>query len=161
MNKDLVDLFWQPTYEIFYAAYYRELASEALIARWQTIDIATAILVGLTTSGSAVAGWALWSTDSGKVIWVSIAGVASVASIVHGVMAVPGRVKTEEGVRRVFSALRVDLEAFLRSLRFGILNLQTEATTEYNKLQSRLAECMSQARPDNIAFTRWLGSVLL
>jgi hypothetical protein len=156
MSKELIELFWPPAYQMLYDTYYRELAAEALNERWQNIDRATAFLVGLTTSGSAVAGWTLWSTDSGKLIWVTIAGLASVASIAHGVMAVPSQVKAEEDVRRVFSALRVDLEAFLRELKSGIAGDQSKANAQYDKLKLRLVECMAQARSKNIAFTRRL-----
>src|SRR5438132_829669 len=88
-------IYWNPSYELLSKVLIQELASEALTARWEKLDLVASFLVAATATGSAVAGWALWSTDGGKIVWGLIAGVASVASIVHGILKVPGRIKDQ------------------------------------------------------------------
>lgn len=146
MSRESIDAYWEPSFETLYQAHYQELASEALIRRWQRIDIGTGILVAATASGSAFAGWALWNQPHGKVIWAGIAGIASLASILHSVMGVPGRVKEQDELRRVFCELRVDLETFRQQLAIGLDSGQ--ASGQYAKLRERLAQCMGRTRPD-------------
>lgn len=150
MATKVTDTYWKPTFETFYSAYYQELASEALIGRWQRADIFVAFIVAATASGSAIAGWTLWNTVQGKLIWASVAGIASVASIAHTVMSVPGRMKEQEEIRRAFCELRVDLETFLQRLRIGD-EIET-IRAAFEKLRERLGHNMGKTRPD-IALT--------
>jgi hypothetical protein len=147
--------------ETFRQAYHHELASEALVLRWERIDYAVALLVALTASSSVVAGWALWNTPGGQVFWAAIAGVASVASIVHGVLRVPGRVKDQENLRRLFSGLRVDLQTFQQHLAIDHEENATKMETdkergsererrrdkekEFDQLRKRLADYTARA----------------
>ena len=150
MSLASTDLFWKPTFHTLYEAYYQELASEALMARWQRIDITTSSLVTATAAGSAITGWSLWNEPSWQYLWAFIAGSAAVLSILHRTMAVPDRLKEQEELRRMFSELRVDLETFRHQLIIGIeLN---DANTRYEKLRKRLAQHIGRASPD-IGFT--------
>jgi hypothetical protein len=147
-----VDTLWQSSYETLYDTWYQELASEALLVRWERIDITASGLTGVTASGSAVAGWALWSDPGGKIVWAALAGIASVAAIAHGVLRVASRVKQQEELRRLFGVLRVDLETF-RQLLTGLT--PTEAAAKYDVLRQRFGQCFAQAHPC-IAYTRRL-----
>ena len=145
--------YWEPSFETLYQAYYQELASEALETTWQKIDIVQAILVAITASGSAIAGWALWSEPGGKIAWVIIAGIASVLSIIHGTLGVPGRIKDQEDIRREFSELRLDLEKFRQRLALDLI--VDEASKQYNHFLDRYTECMKKTHPD-LAYTKRL-----
>lgn len=151
MSQALVDLYWKPAYVTYYEAYFQELASEGLVSRWQKIDIVTAFLVAVTASGSAIAGWALWNAPGWKLAWATIAGSATLASVGHGVVRVPSRVKEQEDLRRSFCQLRVEIETFLQQLLIGISG--EEAKTRHESLRQKFAESMRPTQPD-IAYTK-------
>jgi len=157
MDQDALNSYWEPGYRTLYDAYFRELSAAALVRRWQWIDAVIRFLVALTASGSVIAGWALWSSLQGKMVWGMIAGVASLASIAHGIVAVPGRMKDQEELRRGFSELRVDLETFLQELVIDLPN--DEAKTRYNKLRERLAHWIART-PDDVGLTGGLGQTV-
>jgi hypothetical protein len=143
------DRFWEPAFETFYESYYQELASEALSTRWQIIDTFTSVIVALTATTSAVAGWALWSTDGGKMTWAVIAGAASVISIVHSVLAVPGRIKDQEELRRSFQDIRLSIDTFRRNLEID-LNSMDEARDQYERLQAGYQDAMKRTKIEMI-----------
>lgn len=143
----------KPLFNTFYISYYQELLSEALNRRWQQIDIITTFLVVATASGSTIVGLALWNTSAGKLAWGFIAAVASVASIAHGVIGVPSRVKEQEELRRMFSELRIDAETFYQQLVIGFD--ANKANDEFNKLKKRLSQGVGRAGSD-IAATNGL-----
>jgi hypothetical protein len=136
------------SFATFYDSYFQEMASEALIGRWQIIDKATAFLVAATASGSAIAGWALWNAPGWKLGWAAFAGMTTIASIGHGVMGVPERVKTQSDVRRGFSKLRVDVQTFRHRLKAGLE--VSEASHQYDELQERFGKLISETPPDII-----------
>ena len=132
--------------ETFYAAYYQELASEALIDRWQVINIVILLFVALTASGSAISGWALWDEPGFKYVWVVIAAIASVLLVAHVVIGVPGRLRDQEEHRRTSALLRVDIEDFRQLLDIGI-DID-EAKKRRAELQLRLAILIGNRRRD-------------
>jgi len=95
MATDARDELWTATFDTYYDAYYEELLAAALVRRWQRVDAFTKVLVALTASGSAVAGWTLWSQPGFKTSWTFIAGIAALLSILHSTLNVADRVKAE------------------------------------------------------------------
>lgn len=150
MSQNSKNTYWEPSFKTLYEAYFQELASGALVNRWERIHIITAFLVAVTASGSAVAGWAFWTEPGWRIIWAIIAGTACLISIGHGVLGVPGRIKEQEKLRRLFSELRIDIDTFRQQLTIGLDDDQ--ASTQYDKLRHRLSQCTSGAHPE-IAFT--------
>jgi len=155
MNQTSKETYWLPSYETLYETSYYEYTAEALTARWEWIHIMTSIFVSITASGSAVAGWALWSDPAWRIGWVIFAGGASIASIIHTTIGVPGRVRETEKIRSFFSQLRVDLKTFRQRLDMD-LN-PTDADTQYGELRGRYAHGVSLQRYD-IANTSRLRS---
>ena len=155
MSQPAKDAYWKPSYDTLYKAYYQEILSDALVERWQGIDVATALLVAATASGSAFAGLALWSEPSLKIVWGIIAGVAAIASIIRSVMGVTSRVKDQTDLRHAFLQLRVDVETF--RLQLAIEMNMDEAKNRFSELRKTLAECLGRTSPD-FAETKGLRS---
>lgn len=145
---------WKPSFDTLYDSYFQELLASAVSDRWQRIDIATNLLVAFTASGSAIAGWALWNEIGWRTVWLIVAGVASMSSIVHGVLSVPTRIKDQEDLRQQFSRLRVDIQTFRQNLQIiiakseQILTAYEEINRDYNELRKRYADYVMRARRD-------------
>ena len=106
------DSLWDSAFSTYYHSYYQELTAAALLQRWERVDEVAKILVALTASGSAVAGFTLWQTEEFKVLWSTIAGLVAVVSIIHSVMNVSNRLSSLGDVKRIFATLRIELETF-------------------------------------------------
>lgn len=137
--------YWEPSFQTLYEAYYQERLSEALVARWQWINTIIASFVAVTASGSTIAGLELWNKPELRYVWFGVAAIASVASIVNGVIGVPSRVKEQEDLRKMFSGLRVDLETFRQQLIIGLD--QVQAGNEYKIFRQKLADGVASANP--------------
>src|SRR5262249_28622847 len=147
---------WEPLFKTYYETYFQELASEALVLRWQKFDIVTGILVAATATSSAVAGWTLWTNPGWAVIWAIIAGTASLASIIHGSMTVPTRIKDQGTARISLSQLRIQLETCLNQIIVDAKKgVSTDLKNEYDSLRTKYAECIRGIGPD-FAFTEKL-----
>jgi hypothetical protein len=147
-------VYWEPSYKLLSESLIQELASEALTARWEKIDFFASFLVAATATGSAVGAWALWSTQSGKVVWGIIAGTASVASIVHTTLKVPGRIKDQEELHRLFQQERLAINKFRSDLEIGVISMH-DATAEYERLQKEYQQIMAKTKTC-IAYTTGL-----
>ncbi len=141
-----IDLFWAPSWETLYQSYFHELSAESVVTRWQKIDLVVAILVAITASGSAIAGWSLWSEPGWKTLWVAIAGGAALISAVHGAAAIPTRIKEQEEIRRKFSGLRTGLQTFRQELTLGVDG--DAARKEYHELRRKFEESVANSRRD-------------
>jgi len=151
MMENLLEKYWKVFYDTLYEVWYQELASGALLTRWQRIDTVSSVLVAVTTPGSAIAGWALWNDPGWKFIWAVLAGIASVASILHSAMVVPTRIKEQEEIRALFCELRTDLETFWQNLTLGSFDTN-QAGTQFGKLRDKYGQCMKRPHPE-IAYT--------
>lgn len=147
------DTYWQPTFETLYDAWYHELASRALLIRWEKADFWVTLLAAVTASGSAVAGWALWTQPGWKTVWVVLAAVVGVLVIIHGALRVTTRVKEQGELQSLFSGLRIDTETFRHQLNTGVQI--DEAKKTFSDLRKKLSEYINRSHPD-IAFTKGL-----
>jgi hypothetical protein len=128
--------YWKNIWPIYYDSYFNERLAEALVQRWKRFDTAANALVSLTASGSAVAGWALWGTASGKAVWAMIAGFAALVSVLHSSMRATTRLKEQEQVRQNFCALRLDADNFRTGLALGVSD---ETQKKFEQLTRRFA----------------------
>ncbi len=138
--------FWSASYESLYQAHYEELASGALLSRWERLDTVALWLTSATASGSVIAGWTLLSEAGPRILWALLAGGAAVASITHTSMKVVQQIKIQGELRGEFSKLRVDLETFRQELR--IHGVTAETGTEYRGLRDKLSELIGRTRPN-------------
>ena len=104
------DIIWDKIYELFYDSYYYETLSNRIISKWLVIDELTKVLVAVTTSGSAIAGWALWNKEGWQYIWIFLAGLSALLSIIHATLNVTQRIKEWTECKRNFSSLRIECE---------------------------------------------------
>ncbi|WP_367302903.1 hypothetical protein [Vibrio cholerae] len=65
---------WSSAWNAYYDAYYYEIMISSLGQRWELLDTISKVLIALTASDSAIAGWELWGKDGYKVIWLALAG---------------------------------------------------------------------------------------
>ncbi len=108
---------WQATFETYYDSYFQELSANRLLERWERFDDATKVLVALTASGSAIAGWTLWNEPGLKYVWATLAGSAAVMSVVHAALKVPERLARHFDSKSEFSGLRIALETFRHQMQ--------------------------------------------
>lgn len=139
MAFDSRDQLWEATFDTYYDAYYAELLADALIRRWQWVDDINRVIVAVTASGSAIAGWTLWNTNYGKTVWGIFAGFAAVLSIIHAALRVPERLKGIGELQGNNTALRSDLETYRYLMKINPNFPIDEFTRKFEEYRNRLA----------------------
>jgi hypothetical protein len=134
---------WRPRYIVFFEAYYHELISGELINLWGASDFAISIIVTITSSGSAISGWALWNDPHWKALWSILAGIASLGAVIRTVARSSSRLERLAERKREFSLLRWKLQFILYKMTQasdapalekefqGLLTSFTEAISRY------------------------------
>lgn len=148
MNDESRDRLWEASWETYYESYYFELALNRVIGKWKIIDIVTKIIVALTATGSAVAGWSLWNVPGFKEIWVFIAGIAAILSIVHAVIQVQSILSSNAEFRASFSNIRLSLETFRQQLKIHADYNVAEKNTEYQVLRQKYDDLAAKYSDD-------------
>jgi len=139
MEYDSRDFLWNATFKVLYYSYYEELLAENLIKKWGILDCISKVLIAFTSTGSAIAGWALWQSEGFKSLWFIIAGLAAIFSILHSTLGVSNKLKEFGDRRRYFSSLRIELETFRHFMEIFPnfdLNKYSDKYENYRKLYS-------------------------
>lgn len=131
------DELWKSSWETYYCSYFYEIYIGKAVFRWKLFDLITKIIVAITATGSAVAGWSLWADDSYREIWVFLAGTAALLSIVHAVTQVQSILESLSELRTSFSGLRVVLESFRQQLSIFPAFDVTEKNIEFLKKREK------------------------
>lgn len=142
------DQIWEATYDTYYDCYYQEIVADGLVKMWQVIDEVTKVLVALTVSGSAVAGWALWSKPEYSDIWAIIAGLASLLTIIHSTLGVPGRLAEWGEIKSLFAGLRINLETQKFKMTIDPQFAVDEITQEFLKIREAYSDGMQRIKND-------------
>lgn len=148
MTNDPRDILWQASFEIFYETYFEEILSELLIKKWMRIDYSVRILIAITASGSAVAGWTLWENPNFKIVWVIISGAAALFGIIHTTLAVPNMLKEHINSNKGFTTLRHELENFRNDLNLDPNFDVQEKNNEYKQLKRKYTELCNNSPHD-------------
>jgi hypothetical protein len=154
MAIDPRDELWDAAFETWYLAAYNELVSQEVVRRWQIFDDTTKVLVALTASGSAVSGWALWENPNYKYIWLILAGIGAVLSIVSSALGVTSRLKDWGDLKRDFSMLEVELGTFRSKMRIDPQFDVTQFTKEWVEFRRRYGEVAQRLKSDLVASKR-------
>jgi hypothetical protein len=99
------------------------------------VDSVSKFLIAITATGSAVAGWALWEKPGFKEIWIIIAGLAALMTIVQSTFRVPERVKQWADVGNKFGNLRNTLEGLQQRIKMNPQHPFEEYIKEYSGLR--------------------------
>jgi len=159
MAIDSRDQLWNAAFETYYDAFFQEMLSEKLIARWQRVDQLTRVLAALTASSSAVSGWALWTQPQFKTAWTIIAGFAAALTIIHATLGVPERVRDQGEIKRRWAAVRTDLETFRYRMKIDP-NFQVDTfTNEFSGYRKRYADSIQLLKDDILTTKRTLEMV--
>ena len=116
------------------------------------VDEVTRVLVALTASSSAVAGWLVWTEKGWKHAWMFFAGTASVLSILHVALKVSDRVKDWSDTKGHFVRLRTELETFIYHMKVNPSFPLAEFTDKFNTYRSRFGEGVDRKKFDFLAF---------
>ncbi len=140
---------WKAVFDTYYDSLFEEMMADSLISKWSRVDEATRFVVAATATGSAVAGWALWSQPGFKAPWAVISGIAALLSIIHSTLIIPGKLKAHAAEKRIFAALRIDLETFRIKTRIGPDGFDMKQfTDEFLKYRQHFSECVQQTSSD-------------
>jgi len=105
---------WKETFRYYELAYYYELLASTLARRWDRWAGGISFMIALTSSGSAISGWAFWQNGGiGHFVWAVLAGCASVLSIVQSRLNVRSHIKQQRLLRKRFSQIRNALQTVL------------------------------------------------
>jgi hypothetical protein len=151
------DQLWTVSFGTYYHAHYQELLASRIIDRWQKVDEITKVVVALTATGSAVAGWALWNEPTFKTIWLILAGIASVLSIIHTTLDIPGRLKEHGEIKRRSASLRVDLETFRQQMQIDWNFPVKEFKEKYEEYRRRYSSEVVQLLRNDVIITQRLA----
>jgi len=149
------DMIWDKIFEVFYDSYYYELLSNKIIGIWITIDEITKVLVAITTSSSAIAGWALWNKEGWQYIWLFLAGLGALLSIIHATLNVTQRIKEWTENKRNFSSLRIECETNRGEMAMNG-NFDTELHKQFYRDKMKLYGELYSNLPNDILVTKKL-----
>ena len=134
------DEIWNSAWETFYDSYYYSILFSLISKRWQLVDFYTRLIVAMTASGSAIAGWALWNDDDFKILWIILAGFASIISIIHSTLNINEKIKHYTLLNNNMSNVQLEFESFRQEMRVypefhinDFFNKHTELREKYQK----------------------------
>jgi len=143
------DELWTSVHTDHYACCYEEAVADYLVSRWRLLDTITKFLTALTTSGSTVAAWSVWSsTTTGNASWAIMSGVAAVIALVHMSLGISDRIKEDTLIFSTFLQLRFDLEIFKKKMRLRQNETLTAYLNDYLDITSKFGKAYSLKRPD-------------
>jgi hypothetical protein len=148
MAYDERDEIWKATWNTYYDSFYQELLAEKMVIIWQRVDEIARFIIALTASGSAIAGWALWSSPEYKNLWAIIAGLGALLAIVQRAFDITKRLSEWGNLRSFFSSLRIDLDTFQYHMKFDPSFPIPEFTKEFDNFRKRYTEGFKGTKTD-------------
>lgn len=142
------DELWNAVWDGFYDAFYNEILFGEILKNWQKFDFITRLVIAFTASGSAIAGWTLWNDDDYKILWVFIAGAASILSIIHTTLNTPDRVKNYAALANNISDIRLEYETFQHELKIYREFDVDESFIKHKELRAKYKQILQSYSPD-------------
>lgn len=137
---DSIQSLWNASFDTYFDCMFEEWIAGSMIGRLSTIDDITKVLVAITASGSAIAGWAVWDHPRAKIFWAICAGVAALLSVVHSSLGISTRIKSHAEDERRFASLRADLETFRYRMQFEQTLDVVQLEKDFLALRQRFSE---------------------
>lgn len=116
-NHPDIEPIYYDIYDRYFDVSHQELILGRLIDRWSRIDLGIRLIIALTASGSAVAGWTLWETEGAKEYWAAVSGLAAVLAIVHSTIKISDLVEKGKIAHTMAWDLRMQFEKLMRDYR--------------------------------------------
>jgi len=160
MTDDAIrDRLWSGVWNLEYNATYGHEEAKFMLRRWMAFDVVARLLAALFASSSAIAGWALWKSDTGKHYWLILAGIAAVVSIIDSVFASQEKVKRYTELSSSFIRLSQTLKAVLDDMQimpeFEIVPMKDR----YDTARTRYSELL-EAFPEDLLYTKRAANTL-
>jgi hypothetical protein len=152
MADELLDYLIKRTARLMYNAYMQEAISDALLDFWSRFEAISAFLIAVTATGSTIAGWAVWQTQRGIVIWGVFSGTASILALISGTFQIPGRVKTQNELSSAFRDIGIRAEDLFDTIRG--LTVQ-EIEKQLAVLEREYRDALKRTQRDIIMTRRW------
>ncbi len=149
-DDDKLDLLWEQIDELLYDSEYAGRLLEATATRWRFLDVSANILIGATASGSAIAGWSLWSHSGWRTLWVLIAGGTSLLVIIHGALQVSNKVQHQERSAQSFRSVALMLESLRRAVVKGADFAHSDE--EFRKIETKYNAAQEGAPVPSLTF---------
>ena len=147
-GDDSRDAIWDGTFKVYYESFWSEIVAQRIVTFWQRLDDFTKVLVAITASGSAIAGWALWKEDNFKYIWLTLAAISALLSIIHASLAVANRIKDWTETTRQFVVLRIELERCMENMKIDKNFDVPGYLSKYNDYMGKYADLYSTLKND-------------
>lgn len=145
------DRLWEVVFEQFYDASFMEMLASRMISFWKWVDDAAKIAIALTTSGSTVAGLAIWNLPQFHWLWVAISACCALLAIVHSSFSVSDRLRAWEGLRVRSTKLRNDFECLLNRMKMNAGFDINQLDKDYQALKKELIEIQLLEPADQFA----------
>ena len=139
-NYDQRDVLWNAVYEVHYQTYYEELLIECLLGYWSKVDAIAKVVIALTSSSTAVAGWSMWNKDEYKIVWAFFAGSGAVLAILSSALGIQTKLKEHAVSKENFLRLRSELEILQHKMRLDPEFPVTEFNQNFEKLKRSYTE---------------------
>jgi hypothetical protein len=137
---------------LMYDSYMQELISEALVDFWSRFEAVSSLLIAVTATGSTVAGWAVWKTGSGIIVWGAFSGIASLLAVISGTLQIPTRIKSQNELGMALWDIGQRAEALYEKVR-ALDNKEIEK--QLTILDREYREAMKKTHRDMIMTRKW------
>jgi hypothetical protein len=94
------------------------------------------IVLAIVAPGSAVAGFALWNSDAGKVAWAAIAFVAGVVAVAKPILGYAAKVEQYQKLATTYRAIANELEDLVSAIR-GSASYTAAETSRFSGIEER------------------------
>jgi hypothetical protein len=145
---------WATAHSDHYACCYEEATAEFLVSRWRLLDTISKFLTALTASGSTVAAWTVWASQSGQMGWAMLSGTAALLALIHMSLGISDRIKEDTLIFSTFQQLRLDLEIFKKKIRLKHYETLTSYLNDYLEVAAKFGKAYALKRPDFFLTTK-------
>ncbi|HEX8475082.1 MAG TPA: hypothetical protein VF666_13715 [Pyrinomonadaceae bacterium] len=104
------------------------------------------IVLAIGTSGSAISGWYVWQTATGKTVWAILTGAAALLAILKPALQLPKHIEQYSKLHTGYSSLSYDYGKLVDDIK-ATGGITREMTKSLNKAEERFKELALQDDP--------------